>query len=773
MTKASSDRSPQISVNRGIPKVDGMGLVLGKPAYTDDLAPRDALIVKVLRSPHAHAYIENIDTKRALAIPEIKCVLTYENVPDALFSRAGQGFPEPSPYDARILDRTVRHVGDAVAVVAGTTEKMVDLAISKIRVDYQVLEAVLDFECALDHPVRVHHQDGTHSMFPIGHVPERNLAAQYEMAIGDVQGVLNRCDVLYRGRYYTQAQAHAMTEPHASVAFYDVQDRLTVISATQTPFHVRRILAKNLNMPLARVRVIKPRIGGGYGGKQALHGEFFAALVTTITKRPAKLIYTRKEVFESTTSRHPMRLDIAIGADHDGHIRAIDMNVLSNTGAYGEHALTVLMVAGSKTLPLYNKVEAVGFRGDVVYTHTTPAGAFRGYGAVQGNFALESALDALAEQLHMDPIALRKLNMIKEGETSKIFEVMGEGTAGTPMVIESCKLDACVDRVLQGIGWAQKYPRTIVDNHTVRGVGMAIAMQGSGIPYIDMASAVVKLNDSGFYNLLVGATDLGTGSDTILAQIAAEELGVDVSRIVVYSSDTDLTPFDPGAYASSTTYVSGHSVRIASARMKQAIIHKAMDFYQTPDVTFDGQTITALNQQISLSDFSTTLFYSHGQEQLVTSGSYVGTKSPPPYMAGACEVEIDTRTGRIKVLDYHAAVDCGVTINPNLARIQVEGALLQGIGMTLYEQVHRTSRGALHTNSFLTYHVPTRMEVGHMHVSFVESYEPSGPYGAKSVGEIGIDTPPAAIANAIYNATGIRMTKLPITSEDLWRAMQK
>ena len=759
------------SVKKAIPKVDGMGLVLGKPAYTDDLAPRDALIVKVLRSPHAHAKILSIDASRALKMPEIKCVLTYENVPDVMFSRAGQGYPEPSPYDAKILEQRVRYVGDAVAVVAGTTEAVVDLALKQIKVKYEVLPAVIDFESALDNEVVIH-ESGSHSMFPIGHEPNRNLAASYKMAIGDVSGVLHACDHVLRRTYYTQAQSHAMTEPHTATAFYDVQDRLTLISATQTPFHVRRIVAKNLGIPLSKVHVIKPRVGGGYGGKQAIHGEFFVALVTQITKMPCKLVFSRKEVFESTYSRHQMRLEITIGAMADGTIKALDLDVLSNTGAYGEHALTVLMVAGSKTLPLYNKVEAVGFRGNVVYTNTTPAGAFRGYGAIQGNFALESVIDELSEALGLDPILLRRKNMIAEGETSKIFEVMGEGTEGTAMTVESCKLEACLDRVMADIDWQKKYPRIQVDEHRVRGVGAAIAMQGSGIPYIDMGAAVMKLNDDGFFNLLVGATDLGTGSDTVLCQIAAEVLGIPPEKVIVYSSDTDLTPFDTGAYASSTTYVSGHSVRIAAERMKEAIVDKAKSFFDSKEAAFDGHWITAGDHKMSLADFSTKLFYSSHQEQLVSHGSYVGVKSPPPYMASACEIEIDLRTGLVRVLDFHSCVDCGTPINPNLARIQVEGALLQGIGMALYEEAKVLENGRLLNNSFLTYKVPTRMEVGRLQVSFAQSYEPSGPFGDKSVGENGIDTPQAAIANAIFNACGIRLRTLPMTGESLWRALK-
>jgi len=760
-----------MAVNQKIPKVDGVGLVLGKPAYTDDLAPRDSLIVKLLRSPYAHATIESIDTQIALQLPEIKCVITYKDVGDVNFSRAGQGFPEPSPYDHRILNKTVRYIGEPVAIVAGHSEKAVDLAISKIHVKYQIHEPVINFEEAIGHEVLVHKDDGTKSMFEIGHKPSENIAASYEMSIGDVEKSLNECDVVYTGRYYTQAQAHAMTEPHSSVSYFDQQDRLNIITSTQTPFHVRRIVGKTLGLPLSKIRVIKPRIGGGYGGKQAIHSEFFVSLVTMKTGMPAKLIFSRKDVFSASYTRHEMRLDIRIGSDKYGHIKAIDMKILSNTGAYGEHALTVLMVAGSKTLPLYNKVEAVGFSGDVVYTNLTPAGAYRGYGAIQGNFALESAIDELATLLNMDAIELRKMNMMQEQETSKIFEIMGEGQEGTAMTVESCKLNECLELCIDKLDYYNKVNAENVNPHKSRGVGLAIAMQGSGIPYIDMGSAIIKLNDDGFFNLLVGATDIGTGSDTILAQIAAETLMVPVDKIIVYSSDTDITPFDTGAYASSTTYVSGHSVRIAAEKMIEKIKMAGQTYFDCKHIEYDGEFIISEDSKISLQDFSTKLFYSENQEQLVSSGSYVGTKSPPPYMVGGVEVEIDNRTGKLDILNYVAVVDCGTTINPNLAKIQVEGALLQGIGMTLYEEVNRTELGANMNNSFLTYNVPTRLEVQKMDVSFVDSYEPSGPFGAKSVGEIGIDTPPAAISNAIKNALGKRITKLPIRSEDIWKTL--
>jgi CO/xanthine dehydrogenase Mo-binding subunit len=757
-----------MGVKKSSPKIDGKGLVTGKPAYTDDLSPENALIVKVLRSPHAYAEIIDIDVEEASAIEGIKCIFTYKNVPAGLFTRAAQGYPEPSPYDKKILDKFVRYIGDEVAAVAGIDEKTVDKALDAIKVTYRQLKPIIDFEKAKDADVLVHNHDRSCSLFDIGHAPERNLAASYQMEIGNVAEVLAQCDVVHEGTYYTEANSHCMAEPHSSSAYLDLQGRLTIMSSTQAPFHIRRILAKILMMPISSIRVIKPRIGGGYGGKQAVHGEFFVALTTLRTKLPSKMIYTRKEVFQSTYTRHATRTDMKIGALKDGTIKAIDMNVLSNTGAYGEHALTVLMVIGAKSLPLYNKVDAVAFRGDVVYTNITPAGAYRGYGAVQGNFALESAIEELADKLGIDPVEIRTKNMIKVKETSKIFEVMGEGREGTPTIIESCGLDKCMEICLEKLNWKEKYPRQVIDENRVRGVGLAIAMQGSGIPHIDMASCILKLNDDGSFNMMIGATDLGTGSDTILAQMAAETLRVPVEKIIVYSSDTDLTPFDSGAYASSTTFISGHSVRIAAENMITEIKRAAMRHFNTDMVDFDGTLIRWEKGNISLPELAQILYYSENQEQLVSSGSYVSNTSAPPYMVGGAEVEIDKRTGKVKLLNFVAAVDCGTTINPNLAKIQVEGALLQGIGMTLYEEAKYTPQGQLINNNFLKYKVPTRMEVGKIHVEFVESYDPMGPYGAKSVGEVGINTPPAAITNAIKNALGIRIRKLPVKSETVW-----
>jgi len=760
-----------MSVNKNIPKVDGIGLVTGKPAYTDDLASKDSLIVKVLRSPYAYAKIRNINTLAASKVNGVELILTHKNVPDKVYTRAGQSAPEPSPYDKKILDEYVRYIGDEVAVVAGINEEVVDKAIKKIKVDYEIFKPVIDYEKAIGNNVKVHDPDCGTVRFDIGRDASKNIAASYHMEIGDVEKEFKKSDYYYEDVYYTQAQAHLAMEPHSAYAYLDLQDRLNIVTSTQTPFHVRRIIGQTLDMPLSKIRVFKPRIGGGYGGKQFIHGEFFVSLVTLRTKKPCKLIYSRKDVFSASNTRHPMRIKLRIGAMESGMINSLEMKILSNTGAYGEHSLTVLMVAGSKTLPLYNKVDAVKFSGDVVYTNTTPAGAYRGYGAIQGNFALESAIDEMAKLVKMDPIEFRRINMIKEGETSKIFEVMGEGTEGTAQIIKSCKLEECITEVKEKINWDKLYPRTVIDENTVRSVGLAIAMQGSGIPYIDMGSAILKLNDDGFFNLLVGATDLGTGSDTVLAQIAAEVLEIDTSKIIVYSSDTDLTPYDVGAYASSTTYVSGNSVYLTAKKMVEIMKDRAKKLLETEEVQYSNGVFKSKDKEITLADFSNEMYYGEDMQQLVASESYYGVKSPPPYMACACEVEITKNTGKLKVLRCVASIDCGVTLNPNLAKIQVEGALVQGLGMTLFEHADRSEKGTLYNNTFLTYGAPTKMEIGKLDVSFVESYEPSGPFGAKSVGEIGIDTPPAVISNAIKNAFGIRMKELPITPEKIWEAI--
>jgi len=765
------------AVNHSLPKLDAIGLITGRPAYTDDLAPADALVVKLLRSPHAFARIESIDASEALALPGVACVLTWKDVKRIPYTRAGQGNPEPSPYDKFVLDEVVRYIGDEVAIVAAEDEATAAKALSLIKVNYEILEPVLDFESAADNPVVIHPEPEIHDMFPIGFKPRRNIAASYEMKLGDIEKELAKSDVVLQKSFYTQAQAHAAMEPHTAFSYLDIHGRLNIFTSTQNPFHTRRILGQALDLPLKGIRVVKPRVGGAFGGKQHIHVEPFVALVTLKTGRPARVTLTRREVFEATFCRHQMRINMRIGADRDGSLNVVDMNVLSNTGAYGEHALTVFMVGGAKTLPLYNKTKAVHYGGKVVYTNKVSAGAFRGYGAIQGNFALESMMDELAHELKMDPVAIREKNMIREGGTSEIFRIMGEGGEGIEMIIGSCKLDYCLVRGKELIGWDPDRLSWEVAPGRIRAKGMAIAMQGSGIPLVDMGSATLELQDGGCFKLRIGATDLGTGSDTILTQIAAEELGVPVSDITVYASDTDHTPFDVGAYASSTTYVSGNAVMAAASKMKLVLVEAVAEKYRLAagEVRFDGKRFLGKDDAIlvSLADFSFDTLYHNGElmKTLTATASFTGRKSPPPYMAGFAEIEVDTETGKVDLIHYVAVVDCGTPINPNLARIQVEGGLLQGIGMALFENVKYGEKGRLLTNSLMTYKVPSREDVGTITVEFAESYEPTGPFGAKSVAEVCIDTPPAAIANAIRNAIGARLTETPFTPERVLNAL--
>ena len=769
------DKKKMKVVNNKTYSIDGKGLMQGRSYYTDDLAEQGSLTIKILRSPHAFAHIKSIDASEAQKLNGVALVLTYKDVPHVSFSRAGQGYPEPSPHDKFILDEYVRYVGDEVAMVAAIDEETAEDALKLIKIEYEVLEPVLDFEKAFENKSVIHPEDGICEMFPIGFDPKKNVAASYEMQVGNVDEEFKKSDVIVDEVFYSQAQAHAMLETHSSNARLDEHNRLVIYSSTQTPFHMRRILATTLGIPVSQIRVIKPRVGGGFGGKQAFHGEFFCALTTLRTGKPSRCVYTREEVFGSSYTRHPMRIEMKIGATKDGRINAIDCRSLSDTGAYGEHSLTVFMIVGSKVLPLYNKVDAVRFGGKVVYTNHVSAGAYRGYGAIQGNYALESTIDVLAEKLGMDPKKIREMNSMKEKETSPIFEIMGEGTKGTAMIMESCKLPYCIKRGAELIDWEHNFPRKKVSDTKVRGYGMAIAMQGSGIPFMDMGSASIKLNDGGSYMVTVGATDIGQGSDTIISQIVAEELDTTVDKILIYSSDTDLTPFDCGAYASSTTYVSGNAAWKAAQKMRKRLIKEAATFMEVKEdsVEFDGKTFVSGSKSVTLDEISVKMLYNKNLQQVQVTESYYGHVSPPPFMAAYAEVEVDIETGEYKVLKYVTVTDCGTTINPMLARGQVEGGVIQGMGMACFEEVIYDKKGNLVSNNFLNYHIPTQKDIPQLISEFADSYEPTGPFGAKSVGEIGIDTPPAVICNAIYNATGVRVHTLPITPEKILKGLKE
>lgn len=747
------------SVGKGVIKKDAMALVTGQPVYCDDLAPKDCLIVKLLRSPHAYAKIKSIDTSIAKRIPGIEAIYTYEDVPTSRFTLAGQSYPEPSPYDRRILENVVRYVGDEVAIVAGANEDCVDRALKAIKVDYEVLEPLLDFEKSIDNTIVVHEEEDYKCLCEIGNDVKRNIVSSGESVVGDVDAVLKECDVVLERDYHTKANAQAMMETMRSYCYIDTYGRLNCVSSTQIPFHVRRILSNALEIPKSKINVIKPRIGGGFGAKQTACCEIFIAFVTWKLKKPSKIVYTREETFAASNSRHEMKMHVRIGATKDGTIEAIDLYTLSNQGAYGEHGPTTIGLAGHKSLPLYNHVKASRFTYDVVYTNTMRAGAYRGYGATQGQFAVESIINELADELNMDPCEIRFKNMTRENEV--LSQYYNEE-------LNACALDRCLEKAMEMIDYKNKPLRRDMGDF-VRGLGVSLSMQGSGISGLDVGSVEIKLQDDGFYTLSIGATDMGTGCDTILAQMVAECMDCDVDQVVTSSLDTDHAPYDTGSYASSTTYVTGMAVVKACEKLRNSILEAAAGFFNVDkeDIEFDGKKINTLDHahEMSLAEFADTCFNGGIAKALIASDSHMSPTSPPPFMVGIAEVDVDKLTGEIKVHDYVSVVDCGTVINPNLARVQAEGGIVQGIGMALSEDITYSNEGKMRNRNFLQYKLPTRVDVPSVRVEFESSYEDNGPFGAKSIGEVVINTPTSAIASAIKHATGVQVRTLPITAE--------
>ena len=753
-------------VNQPLRKKDAMQLVTGQPVYVDDVTPRDCLCVKLLRSPHANAIVKFINKTAAMKVPGMEAIFTWEDVDQdgRRYTQAGQTYPEASPYDRLVIDRHVRFVGDVVAILAGADEKCVDKAMKLVKVEYEVLEPVLDFHTAKDNPVLVHPEDNWESLAPVGADNRRNLCAHDECGNGDIDAVLADCDVVIDRVYHTQACQQAMMETFRTYCEIDTYGRLHIISSTQIVFHTRRIVANALHIPKSKVRVTKPRIGGGFGAKQTAVSAVYPAFVTWMTKKPSKIIFSRVESQIASSPRHEMEMHVRLGANKDGIVRGIDLHTLSNTGAYGEHGPTTVGLSGHKSIPLYGKAEAFRFTSDVVYTNHMSAGAYRGYGATQGLFAVESAVNELANILGMDPFKIREMNITHEGEIMPAYY----GQLNT-----SCALDRCLARVHDMIDWDNKYPCRDMGNGKIRAVGMGMAMQGSGITSMDVGSATLKVNDEGFYTLLIGAADMGTGCDTTLAQIAAEVLECPLDNITTLSADTDWSPYDSGSYASSTTYVTGKATEKCALELRGKICALGAKLLgcDKEQVSFDGREVRVeegenAGKTINLSDIATASMNGNSIE-LQATVTHSSEISPPPYMVGAAEIEVDTETGEVTLLDYAAAVDCGTPINPNLTRVQAEGGIAQGIGMTLTESVTYDDRGYPMENSLFQYKIPARVDIGKIRVEFENSYEGEGPFGAKSIGEVVINTPLPAISDAIRNAVGKRFYELPITPEKI------
>ena len=778
------------SVGKPEPKVDAVKLVQGKPAFTADIEMRGILVAKILHSPVAHARIKKIDASKARALPGVAAVLTWEDIPRVVYSTAGQSDPIPGPLDSFSLDNKVRFVGDRVAMVAAETEEIAEQALSLIEVEYKELPAILDMGEALsEDSVRIHDEE---EYVPFADSdPTRNLAAQIHIDIGDVEKGFQEADKVIEATYEVPKVQQAHIEPHVVVTYWDEDDRLVIRTSTQVPFHVRRQLAPVINLPPKRIRVIKPRIGGGFGGKQEVLIEDVAAHLTIATGRPVRFEYSRAEEFFASRSRHPMRITMKTGVTKDGVITANEMRVLSDTGAYGCHALTVTGNTGHKSMALYvgdgeyRKSPNIRFYADIVYTNTPPSGAYRGYGVPQGFWALERHMERVARELGIDPLTFRLNNALRAGELHPFSTAWSEGREPQPETINTSGLEDCARQGAAAVGWERKIKEehwNLIPGkpHLRRGIGVALVMQGTAIPYLDMGGASIKINDDGSFNLLVGATDLGTGSDTVLAQQAAEVLGVPLNDILVYSSDTDFTPFDKGAYASSTTYISGTAVVRAAQKVAERIRIRAARMLSTDDSEVNPQEITLVDQQavtpdgrsVTLAEIALNSLHHEEQEQIMGVDSFYSQLSPPPFAAQFAEVTVDIETGQVRVDKLVMAVDGGVIVNPLTAAGQVEGGMTQALGYAVCEEMKYDDHGWARELDFRDYHIFAAHEMPELQTIFVETFEPSHPYGVKAVAEIPMDGVAPAVGNAVLDACGADVLVAPVTPERVWRALK-
>jgi putative selenate reductase molybdopterin-binding subunit len=768
-------------------KLDAVKLVQGKPAFTADIEKRGLLHAKVLHSPHAHARIKKIDASKARALEGVAAVLTWQDIPRVVYSTAGQSDPIPGPLDMFSLDNKVRFVGDRVAFVAAETPEIAEKALSLIEVEYEILPAILDSrESMKPEAVRIH-DEPEYVNFADSH-PEKNLAAEIRIDIGNVEKGFAEADRIFEAEYTVPKVQQAHIEPHVTVTYWDEDDRLVIRTSTQVPFHVRRMLAPVLGLPVKRIRVIKPRIGGGFGGKQEVLIEDVAAHLTIATKRPVIYEYTREEEFVASRSRHPMRVHMKTGVKKDGTITANEMYALSDTGSYGCHALTVTGNTGHKSMALYvgdgeyRKAPNIRFYADIVYTNTPPAGAFRGYGVPQGYWPLDRHMEKIARAMNLDPIDFRLKNAIHSGEYHPFSTAWNEGREPRPEIIHTVGLEQCVAQARAAIGWDDKFGNKEwhgqIGNLSKKrkGIGVAMVMQGTAIPYLDMGGASIKMNDDGSFNLLVGATDLGTGSDTVLSQMAAEVLGVPVDDIICYSSDTDFTPFDKGAYASSTTYISGAAatkaaqicaerIKIRAATMLGLPDHEAVRLTDKKAHAPDGRTVT-------LAEIALDTLHKNNQEQIMGVASYVSPSSPPPFAAQFAEVTVDTETGAVTVDKLVMAVDSGVIVNPLTASGQIEGGMTQALGYAVCEEMRYDEKGRAIERDFDRYHIFRADEMPALETIFVETFEPTHPFGVKAVAEIPMDGVAPAVGNAVLDAVGVNVDDNPVTPEKVWKALQ-
>jgi len=755
-------------------RVDGTKLVAGMKAYVEDRVEPGSCVMLMLRSPHAHARILGLDTSAAEALPGIVAIFTHRNCPDILYTFAGQGYPEPSPYDFRMFSPVVRHVGDRVAAVVAEDERAAEEALKRIVVKYEVLPAVLSIDAAKSDGAPQVHGDQLEKIrceLSIGSDPKRNLAASASGSTGDMEKGFAVADAVVERTYTTSKVQSTPVEPHVVYTKMD-GDRLVIHASTQVPWHLRRIVARVLGIRENRIRVIKERVGGGYGSKQDILLEDVCAWATLQTGRPVFYKYTREEEFIAATTRHPFRMRVKIGAKRDGTITAMHLSTDADTGAYGNHALTVPMNSCSKSLPLF-RCDNISFEVKSWYTNHVPSGAYQGYGAPQGSFAVQMAAAELASELGIDQVEFIEKNQVREGDVLEILKSLGEGRPGEAVTVGSCGLDKALALGRQSISWGQRVPDGDPDVEV--GKGVAVIQQGSGLPGLDQACADVRLLSDGTFMVLSGGADLGTGLDTLLAKIAAETLCCDVENVTVLTGDTDTTPFDKGAYASSGTYFSGNAVLKASQALAERMAATVAAILKEPregvGLAYPG-VVKGTRGSMTYAALAHRCGTGHGEGDLVGSASFTSHDNAIPYAAHFCEVAINTRTGAIDVRRYHAVHDSGTPINPELALGQIYGGVLKSIGHALYEEMIFDEEGRCLTTGLAAYGVPMIQELPRdFRVRMIQTDDRYGPFGGKSVAEISVNGAAPALAAAIHDAVGVWMRDWPFTPEKLLAAL--
>ena len=786
------------------PKSDAVAMVTGQPVYAEDRVQPGSLHLYMLRSPHAHARITSMDTDAALCMPGVVAVLTHENTPDIYYTTAGQGAPEPSPHDRRLFTPKVRHVGDRVAAVLAESLEQARAAARHIVVEYEILPAVFTIDAAQAPDAPVIHagkisygtgapdnlaalnrkadvRDGRiHYPFPIGADPHRNKAASVKGHIGDVDKGFAEADVVIERTYASSLIQCTPPETHTCYARLE-GDRLELRCATQVPFHVRRLVARVCGLPQNRVHVVKERVGGGYGSKQDILVEDVTAYAAWITKRPVFCQYTRQEEFIACSTRHVMDVTVKLGARRDGTLTALFMQARANTGPYGSHCLTVPMNAASKTLPLF-LCDNVGFAIDIYYSNIPPTGAYQGYGAPQGSFALQTALAELAAELGMDQVELLRKNLIRPGDRIELLRILGEGREGVAATVESCGLWEALEQGQAAMRQKPRPPLPRLERHWKLGQGCAVIQQGSGLPGIDQANARVALCSDGSLLVQQGGADIGTGLDTALGKITAEILSVPLDAVRVLSGDTDATPFDTGAYASSGTYFSGNAVLRAARDLKRRVLERAALLLDAPvkDLTLEYPGVISHQGKtaLTLAELAHAAEAGHGPESglgpLVGSGCFTTDKHAIPYGAHFCQVAVNTRTGEVKVLRYHALHDSGTPINPELALGQVYGGVLKSLGHSLWEELVLDEHGAACNAALDSYGVPSILDLPQdFRATLIPTDDPNGPFGAKSISEIATNGAAPAVAIAIHDAVGVWIRSWPFTAEKILRALGK